>query len=185
MRPPPPIPPELSELNWSGSGTCFIGFPERRFSMNGDSEPFQRACAWCGDLFTARRESDESCCLGCAEELYQATEELQIKKAEFRTVREEVEVLHEKLCCVHLRVERQVKKLQRLGVKWRKAENDEEKDEVEKQERLTARTLERLNDLLDRRNREAIPKERRLAKIENDLTQLKQIIGDQLSLDDF
>jgi hypothetical protein len=153
--------------------------------MNGERKPVQRACAWCGDLFTAKRASDESCSLGCSEELYQATEELQLRKAEFRSVREEVEVLHEKLCRIHVRVERQVKKLHRLGVSWRQAENDEEKDKVEKRERITARALERLNDLLERRNEEAIPKERRLEKIENDLNNLKMIIGDDSSLDDF
>jgi 16S rRNA G527 N7-methylase RsmG len=82
-------------------------------------------------------------------------------------------------------VERQVKKLHRLGVSWRQAENDEEKDKVEKRERITARALERLNDLLERRNEEAIPKERRLEKIENDLNNLKMIIGDDSSLGDF
>jgi chromosome segregation ATPase len=153
--------------------------------MNGNSKPFQRACAWCGEAFTTRRETDNSCSLGCSEELHQATEELHLAKAEFRSVRDQVEVLHEKLCRVHLRVERQVNKLQRLGVQWQKAENDEDKDEIEKRERLTAKTLERLNDLLDRRNNEAIPKERRLAKIEHDLNNLKNIVGDDSSLDDF
>lgn len=153
--------------------------------MNGNSKSFQRACAWCGDLFIAKRESDESCCLGCAEELYQATEELQIKKAEFRSVREEVEVLHERLCRIHMRVERQVKKLERLGVRWRQAESDADKDEVEKRERRTARTLERLNDLLERKFEESTPKERRLESIEAELIILKRIIGDQSSLDDF
>ena len=133
----------------------------------------------------AKRPSDESCCLGCSEELHQATEELHLRKAEFRSVREEVEVLHEELCRVHLRVERQVQKLQRLGVYWRQAENDEDKGKVEKRERLTAKVLERLNDLCERRNKQAIPKERRLAKIEDDLNTLKMIIGDTTSLDDF
>ena len=152
--------------------------------MNGESKPFQRCCAWCGDLFTAKRPSDEICCLGCSEELHQATEELHLRKAEFRAVREEVEVLHEKLCRVHLRVERQVKKLQRLGAQWRQAESVEDKEKVEKRERLTARTLERLNHLSDRRNKEAIPKERRLEKIEREVNNLKNIIGDDSSLDD-
>ena len=153
--------------------------------MGGESRPFQRCCAWCGDLFMAKRPSDESCCLGCSEELHQATEELHLRKAEFRSVREEVEVLHEELCRVHLRVERQVKKLRRLGAQWRHAESVEDKETVEKRERLTARTLERLNELCERRNKEAIPKERRLAKIEQDLATLKMIIGDDSSLDDF
>ena len=153
--------------------------------MNGKSKSLQATCAWCGDPFKANRESDKTCCLGCSEELHQATEELHLRKAEFRTVREEVEVLHEKLCRVHLRVERQVKKLRRLGAQWRHAESVEDKETVEKRERLTARTLERLNEMCERRNKEAIPKERRLAKIEQDLANLKMIIGDDSSLDNF
>lgn len=150
--------------------------------MSGNSKPFQRECAWCGDLFTARRETDNSCCLECSEQLSQAAEDLRIKKAEFRSVREEVEVLHERLCMVHLRVERQVKKLKRLGVKWRQAESDANKDEIEKRERLRARTLERLNVLLERVFKESTPKERRLESIERELTVLKKMIGDDSSL---
>ncbi len=151
--------------------------------MNGQSKPFQRCCAWCGDLFKAK-SSENFCCLGCSQELYQATQELYFKQVEFREVRDKVSVLHERLCRIHLRVERQVKKLRRLGVRWREAENDEGKSKVEKRERRTARMLRRLNNLCEKRNKEAIPFERELAVIEAEINRLQKIVGDNSSNDE-
>lgn len=152
--------------------------------MNGESKPFQRLCRWCGDPFTAKRESDNHCCLECSEELHQHLEELTLVKWEFNSLQEEVEVLHEELGRIYLRGDKQVRKLQRLGAQWQRLTSEEDRAKIEKRERLTARALERLNIQWERRSKNAVPHEMRLAELERAVRDLKKMVGDDSPVGD-
>lgn len=146
--------------------------------------PFQRACCWCGDAFLARNKSDICCSLGCSEEVYQHVHELQLKQFEFQSLSEKVEVLHEGIYRVHRRIERQVKRLQRLGVQWSAIQGEAAREIVERRERVVSKVLARLNSDCDARDKEVIPEERRLYLLEKDVANLKKIVGEAPFMND-
>lgn len=135
-------------------------------------------CRWCGERFRAQRSSDDCCSLGCAEEMFQTREELRIVQGEFNSLNDHVESLHERIYRLHRRVERQVSKLKKLGDQWSATTNQETLFSTERQERRVSLVLGRLNSTLERYDREALPKERKLFDLEKAVAKLKQLVGE-------
>jgi len=145
---------------------------------------FQRACCWCGEAFLARNKSDICCSLGCSEEVYQHVHELHVKQHEFQSLSEKVEVLHEGIYRIHRRIERQVQKLQRLGAQWRATQGEADRENIERREKVVFKVLARLNSDCEARDKEAIPEERRLYRLEKDVANLKKIVGEAPFMND-
>lgn len=139
---------------------------------------FQRACCWCGDVFLARNNSDICCSLGCSEEVYQHVHELHLKQHEFQSLSEKVEVLHEGIYRIHRRIERQVKKLRRLGAQWRATQGEADRENIERREKVVFKVLARLNSDCEAQDKKVIPKERHLYRLEKDVANLKKIVGE-------
>jgi len=138
--------------------------------------PFRRVCASCRAQFLGR-SSDNLCSLECIDETHQ---ELIARQWEFKTLNEEVEVLHEKLFRVQRRIESRLKQLRSLGNRWSLALRAGELArirEIRWKEDTTSAALGRLNRILRKVDREALPAERRLFKLGQVIRKIKKLLG--------
>jgi predicted nucleic acid-binding Zn-ribbon protein len=101
-----------------------------------------------------------------------------LKQHEFQSLSEKVEVLHEGIYRIHRRIERQVKKLRRLGAQWRATQGEADRENIERREKVVFKVLARLNSDCEARDKKVIPKERHLYRLEKDVANLKKIVGE-------
>lgn len=138
--------------------------------------PFRRVCASCRAQFLGRM-SDNLCSLECIDETHQ---ELMARRWEFGTLNEKVEVLHEKIFRVQTRIESKLKQLRSLGNRWSLALSAGEVAmirEIRWREDKTSAELGRLNRILRKFDREALPADRRLFRLAQVIRKLKKLLG--------
>jgi head-tail adaptor len=104
--------------------------------------------------------------------------------ARYRSLREKVESLQEALRRHKDRIDPKIERLRVLGTLWANAESVEERKAIESRELRVHSSVSRPIEVAHKVNKRSRIAEREKFELEEEVKALKQIVGDETSIDD-
>ena len=135
-------------------------------------------CLWCGRRFTPDSKVEPCCSVECYAQSMHAEQMIAFLQVEHKRLEEQLQLLNSRVCELWAREQRLVRRLQRLGERWRRLPAGAERNAVEETEEMVSRKLATVTERLVARDRLTMKPRYSILTGERELKRLRKRLGD-------